>query len=79
MADAELGIARGLGDEIFATGDQAAQPSAVRPLSGGLPFDLLARGGFVKLFRREFAQLLVRFVQLQFAIAHFQRLPLPLA
>ena len=77
VADADLGIAGGLLEQVFADFVEIRQAAAVRLLGVGLPFDLAARFRFVEFLRRHVAQPFVRFVKLQLAVADFECLAMP--
>ena len=79
VADAELGVAHRLPDQVLARDDEARQATAVGPLGVGLVLDPLPVLVAVELLRRELAELLVRLEELPLAVAHLQRLPVPLA
>ena len=77
VADADLRIAGRLPQQVFARFGQIRQSTAVGPFGVGLPFDLPPRFRPVEFLGRHVAELLVRFVKLQLAVADFERLPMP--
>src|SRR5687767_5344613 len=79
MAHAELRISHRLPDQFFAVEHETRETPAVCALGRRLRLNPAANIRLVKLFSRKQSQLLVGVVKLQFALAHFERLPMPLA
>ena len=79
MAHPELGVAHGLLNQVFTGPDQVRQPAPVGPFGNCLVLDPPPDLGLIQLVGRKGSQLLVGLRELQFPVAHFQRLAMPLA
>ncbi len=73
LVGVDLRIASGFFDKLFAGEREVGKTVSVHALGRGLRFDAAAIFRLIELVGGEVAQLLVGFVQLQFAIADFER------
>ncbi len=79
LGDRKLGVPHRLLDELFTRANQAREPAAVGSFRGGLVLELAPRLRPVELGGRQVAKLLVGLEKLHLAVAHLERLALPLA